>query len=281
MIDEFRPFMTEEQVVLFRGYMAEVEAAEIESREVLAPALVDSGALDAAEYDAQFGLVATFNDQWPAIDADMTDLLDTMDRNLDNFAAVDALPSFDLFPWFFVIPGLLVIGLGVAALLVGRTRRPKGLLVAIGVLGVAIALAPVAFQMFGRAPEGGDMIDDFRPMMVRERVQNVQGYFITMGGAESQLRTSVIPLASEETDLDAASLAAISQFSDDWQSIVGDFAPMVAAMSDTVDNYEAVDSLPPFALFPWFFVIPGVLIAVLAFRALPPNSSTTSEPPGD
>jgi len=36
-------------------------------------------------------------------------------------------------------------------------------------LGIAVAAAPVAFQMFDRAPKGADMIDDFRPMMTRER----------------------------------------------------------------------------------------------------------------
>ncbi len=281
MIDEFRPFMTEEQVTLFTGYVSDIGAADEESRAVLEPAIVGSGALDAAEYDDQFGLLATLNDQWPAIDADMTDLLDRMDGNLGNFAAVDALPSFNLFPWFFVVPGLMVVGLGVAALRVARTRRPTRLLVAIGVLGVAIALAPVIFQMFTRAPKGGDMIDDFRPMMVRERVQNVQGYFITMGGAESQLRTAVIPLAREEAGLGDGELPAITRFSDQWQSIVGDFAPMVAAMSDNVDNYEAVDALPPFALFPWFFVLPGVLVAVLAFRARPPTPPIEPDSAGE
>jgi hypothetical protein len=31
-------------------------------------------------------------------------------------------------------------------------------------------------------------------------------------------------------------------------------------MSDNVTNYQAVASLPPFPLFPWFFVVPGVLV---------------------
>ena len=43
---------------------------------------------------------------------------------------------------------------------------------------------------------------------------------------------------------------------------------MVATMSDNVDNYAAVDALPSFDLFPWFFVIPGVLVAGLATLAL-------------
>lgn len=281
MIDEFRPFMTTEQVELFNGYMATVGAADAEAQAVLEPALVSSGALGETPYEAQFALLAGLHEQWPAIDADMTDLLTRMDDNLDNFEAVDALPSFNLFPWFFVVPGLLVAGLGFAALRVGRNRTPTALIVAVGVMGIGIAFAPVIFQMFTRAPLGGAMINDFRPMMVRERVQNVQGYFITMGGAESQLRTAAVPLALDEGGLDASELPAISEFSAQWQSIVGDFAPMVATMSDNVDNYEAVDALPPFALFPWFFVIPGLLVAALAFAARPPARSVEPEESGD
>jgi uncharacterized membrane protein len=38
-------------------------------------------------------------------------------------------------------------------------------------------------------------------------------------------------------------------------------------MSDNVTNYQAVASLPPFPLFPWFFVIPGVLVVGFALAA--------------
>lgn len=43
---------------------------------------------------------------------------------------------------------------------------------------------------------------------------------------------------------------------------------MIATMSDNVDNFQAVDALPSFALFPWFFAIPGALVAGLAGVAL-------------
>jgi len=29
-------------------------------------------------------------------------------------------------------------------------------------------------------------------------------------------------------------------------------------MADNLDNYEGIAALPPFGLFPWFFVIPGI-----------------------
>ena len=46
--------------------------------------------------------------------------------------------------------------------------------------------------------------------------------------------------------------------------ILNDMTPMIGAMSDNVANYQAIASLPPFPLFPWFFVLPGVLVAGLA-----------------
>ena len=43
---------------------------------------------------------------------------------------------------------------------------------------------------------------------------------------------------------------------------------MIGAMSDNVDNYQAISGLPAFGLFPWFFVLPGLLIAGLALLPL-------------
>ena len=122
----------------------------------------------------------------------MTDLVDTIDRNRVNYSAVDALPPFPMFPWFFVVPGVMIAGVGVAALRHGGNRR---LLLVLAAIGVAVVLAPAMFQMFTRAPKGAEMIDDFRPMMVRQRVQRVQGYFITIGAGEGQLRNVVVPFA--------------------------------------------------------------------------------------
>ena len=49
--------------------------------------------------------------------------------------------------------------------------------------------------------------------------------------------------------------------------ILNDMTPMIGAMSDNVANYQAIASLPPFPLFPWFFVLPGALVAGLALAA--------------
>ncbi len=285
MIDDFEPYMTIEKVEQFRGYLEEIDAANTESIESLRVALVESGAVAEADYDVVLASVVNLNEQWPAVDADMTDLIDRMEGNLDNYAAVAALPPFPMFPWFFVVPGALIVVAAGVALYQRRTpsnRARPALWVLFG-LGIAVTAAPVAFQMFDRAPQGADMIDDFRPMMTRERVQAVQGYFITLGAAEGQLRANALPLLAEAGG-DPTGFPAISQWSTDWPTILTNFNPMVATMSDNVDNYEAVDALPSFDLFPWFFVIPGALVAILALvamRSRPPAADEVASSPNN
>jgi hypothetical protein len=43
-------------------------------------------------------------------------LVRTMEGNVENYESVSSLPSFDLMTWFFVVPGLLLVGLAVLGL---------------------------------------------------------------------------------------------------------------------------------------------------------------------
>ena len=270
MIDEFRPFMNEQTITDFRGYLDEIGAARDETTNDLQPALGTP-----EEFAADYPQAAAFVEQWDGIDADMSDMLDTIDANRDEFDGVSSLPPFALFPWFFVIPGVLLAVLaGVSLVRTRRGRRP--LTTALVVLGVGLLLAPVVFQMFTRAPGGGRMIDDFESLMTRDRVTQIQGYFITIGSGEGQLRTQVVPAAVEADGGTAADHPATAQLSDDWPQLLGEMSDMVGAMADNLDNYAAVAALPPFGLFPWFFVVPGVAVIALAFVA---RRSPDPEPP--
>jgi hypothetical protein len=46
------------------------------------------------------------------------------------------------------------------------------------------------------------------------------------------------------------------------------YEPLVRTMTDQVENYDKVNALPDFTLFTWFFVIPGVILVVLAIIGL-------------
>jgi hypothetical protein len=54
------------------------------------------------------GNLQTFKNVPPGLDH-YKPLVDTMQTNVDNYAAVDAMPSMGFFPWFFVIPGIVFV----------------------------------------------------------------------------------------------------------------------------------------------------------------------------
>jgi hypothetical protein len=214
--------------------------------------------------------VVAFGRDWTPVEADMTALLTTIRANLEEYQAVAALPSFDLFPWFFVIPGALLALLSLVALAVPRWWGV--LRWALVALGIGLVLAPAVFRMFERAPAGGRMMDAFQTIETRHKVETIQGYFGTIAVGEGAIRLELVP-ALHAAGLDdaeiAARLPAVATLERNWVATLGDLTPMIGVMSDNVENYAAVAALPPFPLFPWFFVLPGLLAAALAVGAGP------------
>jgi hypothetical protein len=284
MINDFRPYMRPAKIAEFQGYIAELRAADREIGKRLMPMLEDQLGLTDAQIRTQFPPFATFDADWPTIDADMTDMLSKMERNVGNYEAVDALPPFPLFPWFFVAPGLIIAGLAAWGLRrSGRGLSSRPLAIALVVMGLGVVAAPAIFQMFSRAPKGADMIDDFRSLMTTEKLRSIQGYFVTIGAGEGSVRTGVLPALETQGGVSAASLEdelpALRAYTRDWPTMFREFAPMIGTMQANVDNYAAVDALPPFWLFPWFFVVPGLLVAGLGVAAGRPRRIDAPAPP--
>ena len=283
MITDFEPYMDEPTITEFRGYLLTIDRA-VADITAIEDEMVATGAIDRDGLATAYPSVETLRSGWPAVDEDMTDLLDRMDRNLDNYAAVASLPPFALFPWFFLVPGAMSVVAGAVALAAHRAptrreRRSRIAIAAIAVIGVGLVLAPVGFQMFTRAPLGGEMIDDFTPMMTVERVRDVQAHFITLGGGESQLRAALVP-AAVAAGVDLEAYPAATEFSATWPAMLQDFNPMIATMRDNVDRFDGVAAMPPFGWFPWFFLVPGLLVTVTAIAALRGTGSRSSTPGG-
>jgi hypothetical protein len=263
MLSDFKPFMTPQRLDGFQTDMGQINAAVHEVNTEAAPRLAAGGRT--GHRSGTGASYRTFNAQWPAIDTTMTHLLDHVQGNLTNYSDVAALPSFRLFPWFFLIPGVLIFGLALAALC--GLLRTVAVRISLVVLGIGLILAPVAFQMFSRAPHGAQMMSTFRTIETPENVTRIQGYFSTMAVGQGAIRIDLVP-ALERTGLTASQVArrypAMTTLDRDWVRILNDMTPMIGAMSDSVPDYQAITALPPFTLFPWFFVIPGALIIVLA-----------------
>jgi len=251
MLADFKPFMTEQRLDGFHNDIAEIDAA-VRALDAARPAAATSNAT-----------YQQFASQWPTIHTDMSDLLDKVSGNRDNYRAVAALPSFRLFPWFFVIPGVLIAAVALAAVRWPRVRR--GARIALVALGIGLVLAPAVFSMFTRAPKGGDMMTAFKDLETTQKVQTIQGYFATMAVGQGAIRLDIDPALRRA----GTQIPAVTALNRDWVHILNDMTPMIGAMSDNVDNYQAIAALPPFPLFPYFFVLPGVIVAGLALRIRP------------
>lgn len=269
MMREFKPFMTDARLSGFQQHIRDIDAGVRDTAGPVATYLEGSGPAARKRFDERFASFAEFERAWGPINADMTHLLDTIQANAVNYQAVAALPSFALFPWFFVIPGVLVALLALVGLLVPRSLRAVRW--AIVAIGIGLVIAPFAFQMFDRAPKGGRMMTAFKTIETRKKVETMQGYFSTIAIGQGSLRLEIVP-ALHEAGLDTREIeqrfGGLTTLNSRWIGILNDLTPMIGAMSDNVDNYEAISALPPFPLFPWFFVVPGLLIAGLAFASV-------------
>ncbi len=266
MITAFQPYMTKERLAGYQTEMRQIDAGVREVRTRAAARLAQGD----RPFAARFPTFVDFQGRWPRIYADMGGMLTTIQHNRGNYEAVAALPDFRLFPWFFVLPGVLLLLLvGLAALRPASWRTVRWVVAA---LGVGVALAPAAFQMFDRAPKGGRMVDAFRTIETHRRVETIQGYFGDMAVGQGAVRLEIAP-ALQATGLSDAQVAAqfpaVTTLNDQWTHVLNDMTPMIGTMSDNVGNYDAVAALPPFPLFPWFFVLPGLIAVGLAFLAGP------------
>lgn len=253
MIADFEPYMRTSTLDSFGADLDRIEAAH---REV-------AGLAPGTAPDA----VADFVRRWPAIYDEMASMLSTIEANGARFDGLVALPPFWLFPGFFVGPGLMILAVSVWALRTPSPRRRLATAV-LAVLGLSVVAAPAVFQMFTRAPGGAAMINDFRPLMTASSIGEIQKSFLVIAGAEGGLRNELLSRPEAAT-----TLPATAQFVEQWPRIAAEMAPMIGAMADNLDNFAAVDALPPFWLFPWFFVLPGLLVTALALTARPRSPS--------
>ena len=284
MISAFDPYMQPERVQSFKRDLADISAYAGELDNQIPAALYpDAGSPAAArqrmlENNAQ---VAIFSQQWKDVDKTFDDLIARIERNEDNYQAVASLPSFNLFPWFFLIPGALLVILAAAGLLFGRVAWLPLRRAALAI-GVGLIIAPIVFQMYTRAPQGADMVRDFKSIENRDTVQRVQGHFATITIGHGAIDEEVLPalrdrgLAKKQI---AEQLPGTTTLNDHWVKILNNITPMIGVMNDNVANYQAIAALPPFTSFIWLFLIPGLLVVGLVLYAGTRPREARSEAP--
>src|SRR5947209_10559491 len=99
----------------------------------------------------------------------------------------------------------------------------RNVLIALIVLGAGLALAPVALQMFSRAPKGAVMLDDFKPFMTERRLGRFEGYMPEIDGAVRETDTKLQPYLAEHAGVDRQQFdtrfATFTTFTRQWPAI--------------------------------------------------------------
>lgn len=142
------PLLTQQNLDRFNGYLQGIKGMESDATKlvpVLATALHMTPAQVQQFIGRQFPAMAKMLQGLPQMSQDFGDLLGvmsanvaifqqvpagldhykplvtTMQRNVGTYESVDALPRMGLFPWFFIVPGILIV-LGSGLLFVGDWR---------------------------------------------------------------------------------------------------------------------------------------------------------------
>ena len=151
-------------------------------------------------------------------------------------------------------------------------------------------VVPVSMGMFDKTSKGETMVNTFRPIMQPASVQKTTYYYdqvFTPLGPFSKMMPGVaadaeklVPALAQQLHMSpvqvqqmlkqqfpsmAAMLQAMPQAQQIFKQVpagLAHYKPLVTTMNANVDNYAAVDSLPAMGLFPWFFIVPGILIVL-------------------
>jgi hypothetical protein len=145
----------------------------------------------------------------------------------------------------------------------------KALWWAVLVIGAALIVAPLAMGMPGKAAAGQRMLNAFHPLMTPAHVQTTATYynetFVPLGAVATQFsKAATDPQMQQQLKPLMPMLQPVMPIFAKVPAGLAWYKPLVQTMQGQVDNYSQVDSLPNFNLFTWFFVIPGILLVLLA-----------------
>ena len=146
----------------------------------------------------------------------------------------------------------------------------KILSILILLVGVVLIIAPFGYKMFDRAPAGADMMKDFEPVLTRPNVTTFQGHMQTFGGMQADLK-KMMPALAKNMGMteDQLNMMMQQQFSGiatgmgRMDTMGRDFSTVISVMDRNVENFQKADQLP-MRTMPWYFVIAGVALVVLA-----------------
>jgi hypothetical protein len=159
------------------------------------------------------------------------------------------------------------------------------------VIGAAMIVLPFVISLPSRAAAGQKMIDSFHPIMQQASVNKTVDYEktfealrpVAIGGVQAAKEAPLlIGALAKQMHMTPAQvqqfmgsqfpamgtmIASFPQLVPVFSKVppgLDHYKPLVDTMQANVQNYAQISSLPDFRLFTWFFVIPGVMLVLIA-----------------
>lgn len=299
MISDFKPYMTEARASLYNddylptislGFGSVPTALGDAARHYGGTGMTYDQAVTFLQGHPALSDLANIQQNFPTMAAPFTNMVSVMVRDVPGFDGVAGLPPFWLFPFFFALPGVILIGVGVILLRRERSRPAGGrapqwtaLVLGLGLVAAPFLPMPPGWVLMWRvAPPGAQVIADFGgpasgvpgspPIMSNDTVTLFNGYLSTMQKGHDEIVPAIQAVAASQGRTISASEARdfirsdvkVSQLSDivdRFPTMYASFHGMLTVMARDVPDYEAVKALPPFTVFPFLFIIPGALVA--------------------
>ncbi|GAB17978.1 hypothetical protein GOEFS_044_00140 [Gordonia effusa NBRC 100432] len=272
MITDFAPYTKSTTLQQFRS-----DLATLESVRGGVVTIDRSTRIDSADYTQ----LHKFVEQYPAIHADMSSMIDQIDSargDYDNLAAIRSIAGVPFIP---VGAGLVFIGLGIWGLRRGRRSGTRRVGAAIIAVAVVLGASPFLTGLVSNANSGGPLLKSLGPIMTTEKVREVQGYFVVLVGAVGDIDSKYLPAVRASSTAPAAAVAQVSGLNQRWQPMSSDFAGLIGVMNDNIKNFDGVAALDnrtrslgfgSFAALPWLLLAAGLIGLAFGAAAISPAS---------
>lgn len=274
MIDDFRPWLTDDSIAALRTDLGGLGGAAEEFQTGLAPALIAQLQTTPEAFgilmETEFPAVAAGMQVVPDAVASFTGIVDLLAEQQGNFASADAIPTTSLpattVPWGMVLAGALAIVVG---LVMGLGRARLGAILAI-VLGALLIAGPILLSLPGKAADADDLNAALEPVYTPEMVQGAEGALGVVGAMGAEMAEKMLPglggmlgmTGPEVEQFLGTQFPTIAGAMAGLPDAMGRFTGMLTAFSDNLDEY---DILKPVAFVPivWTIVAAGALLLVL------------------
>lgn len=274
MIDDFRPWLTDDSIAALRADLDGLGGAADEFQNGLAAALIAQLQTTPEAFgilmETEFPAVATGMQVVPDAVVSFTGIVDLLDEQQGNFASADAIPTESLpattVPWGMALAGALAIAVG---LIMGLFRERLGAILAV-VLGVLLVVAPLVLSLPGKAADADDLNAALEPVYTPEMVQDASGALDVVGAMGAEMAEKMLPglggmlgmTGPEVEGFLGTQFPTIAGAMAGLPDAMGRFTGMLTAFSDNLDEY---DVLKPVAFVPivWTIIAAGAALLVL------------------